>query len=119
MAKRSPKTQKDYNHTWFLREWMAQSHPPLKQADMIHKLGWSRAKASDVYRGQRYTQELVDQLSVWLNLKPYELLLSPAEAHQIRSLQRAIREVARDTAISQGFDPEPEAPAQTPTRRQA
>lgn len=119
MPKRSPKTQRDYRHTWYLQEWMQTFDPPRIQADMIREFGWSRAKASDVFNGQRYTQELIDELAPWLNVKPYELLLHPEEANQIRYLQRAIRMAPTAGAISQGFEPETPAPQESPTRRQA
>lgn len=119
MPKKATKKQRDFKHTWYLQEWMAQSDPVLIQADLIHKLGWSRAKASDVYNGQRYTQALIDDLSILLNIRPYELLLHPSEAAQIKRLTASLREIARETAISQGSEPEVSTPAESPTRRQA
>jgi hypothetical protein len=89
MPKRSAKTQRDFKHTWFLREWLQQSDPPLTQADVQRALGWSKAKAHDVWHGQQYTQALVDELSVWLKVRPFELLLPPSEAIAIRQMRES------------------------------
>lgn len=118
MPKRSPKTQRDYSHTWYLQEWMRTFKPARRQADMIRGLGWSRAKASDVYNSQRYTQDLIDELAPWLQVKPHELLMHPEEANQVRYLQRAIREApTTTTAIGQSAEPIEAAPVEIPARR--
>ncbi len=95
---------------------MAQSDPPKTQADMIRAFGWSRAKASDVYNWQQYTQELIDALAPWLNVEPFELLLPPERAMGYRGMRAdALRIVSSETAISQ--TPPAEAPTGTPSRR--
>lgn len=116
-SQKPPPVQTDFQHTWYLQEWMAQSGPPKIQADMIRELSWSRAKASDVYNWQQYTQELIDVLAPWLNVEPYELLLHPSRAMAIRSMRKdAIRIAATETAISQ-TPPEPADEAPAPRRR--
>lgn len=113
MATRPQKTQRDFQHTWYIQEWMEQSDPPKRQADMIRDLDWSRAVASAVYNGQQYTQTLIDQLAPWLNVKPYELLLHPREAMRLRRLEAALRDATEPL-------PAPaEAPAVTPIRKRA
>jgi hypothetical protein len=89
-----PSSQKDFKHTWFLQEWMRQSVPPKRQADLIRDLGWPRAKASNVYNGQQYTQALIDQLAPWLNIRPWELLMAPNEAMAIRRVREAVAQIA-------------------------
>lgn len=119
-AKKPPPTQADFKHTWYIQEWMAQSDPPKIQADMIRELGFGRAKASDVYNWQQYTQELIDVLAPWLNVEPYELLLHPSRAMAIRRMRAdALRIAADETAISRDADKPKEAPAHVPARRKA
>lgn len=96
MAKRPPKTQSDFKHTWYIQEWMAQSDPPKIQADLQKQLGWSKAKAHDVWHGQQYTQALIDELAPWLNCRPFELLLDPEAAMSIRRLRDAAVRIVHD-----------------------
>lgn len=75
-------------HDWYFAEWAAMFGK--RQADACADLGWSKAKASMVWTGQqRYNRELVDEVSRWLSLRPWELLMSPAEAMQLRRLRDA------------------------------
>jgi hypothetical protein len=99
MPKRSAKTQTDFKHTWYLREWMAQSVPPKKQADLQKELGWSKAKAHDVWHGQQYTQAIIDEVAPWLNVKPFELLLSPAAAMAIRGYRESAAQLASSAEL--------------------
>lgn len=85
MAKASQKTQRDFSHTWFLREWA--ELVGFTQADAQRVLGWSKAKASDIWNGQQYTQSIIDELAPELRARPYELLMHPEEAHLIRRLR--------------------------------
>lgn len=73
-------------HDWFLKEWMA----PLdkKQADVVNDLDWNPAKISLMLRGkQPYTRDAVNELSAYLNIYPYELLMHPDDAMAIRRMQ--------------------------------
>jgi len=94
MPKRSAKTQRDFKHTWYLREWLQQSDPPKTQADLQRALSWSKAKAHDVWHGQQYTQALVDEVSAWLQIRPFELLLPPEQAMAIRRLRDSAATIA-------------------------
>jgi len=100
MPKRSAKTQDDFGHTWFLREWMEQSDPPKIQADLQKQLGWSKAKAHDVWHGQQYTQALIDEVAPWLNARPFELLLHPDQAMAIRRLRDNAARIVSDTSVA-------------------
>lgn len=102
MPKRSAKTQADFKHTWYLREWMEQSDPPKRQADLT-KLGWSKAKAHDVWHGQQYTQDIMDDVAPWLNIRPFELLLPPDVA---RAIQRMRSEALTIVADADALSPE-------------
>lgn len=78
---------------WRLQAWMA--FRAKRQADMVRDLGWSRRKASEVYNGdQQYKRDLVNELAAWLQLEPYELLLSPEEAIRLRQIREAAGVIA-------------------------
>lgn len=89
---RVPGQQRAFAHTWFIREWMEQAG--YKQADMQRQFGWSKAKASDVFNGQRYNQALIDDLAPWLNARPYELLMHPHDAMAFRRLRQDVVRLA-------------------------
>lgn len=85
----------ELRHRWFLAEWA--SHFGKRQADAQRDLGWSKASASELWNGhQRYTQNLVDEASEWLGIRPYELLMSPFEALRLRRVQDAFNAVAEE-----------------------
>lgn len=78
---------------WYIKEWMA--HCKKRQADLIRELGWQRRKASEVFNGdQAYKRETVNELSEWLGIEPYELLMPPSEALQLRQFKMAAIAIA-------------------------
>jgi hypothetical protein len=87
VVKAAQKTQRDFRHTWFLREWAEQAR--LTQADLQRAAGWSKAKASDVWNGQQYNQSIIDELAPILMIRPFEILLHPDEAFLIRRMRDA------------------------------
>lgn len=96
MPKKSQKTQLDFKHTWFLREWM--ESVGLKQAALQKELGWSKGKMNSVWHGQQYTQEIIDEVAPWLNVRPYELLMPPDLAHAFRNLREDAARIVRETS---------------------
>lgn len=94
MSKRQAPTQRDFKHTWYVREWLEQAGKI--QADLMRDLNWSKAKASGVWNGQQYTQSLVDELAPYLNVRPFELLLPPQEAFSIRNMREAAVRLAAE-----------------------
>lgn len=74
-----------FGHQWYLREWMAERGK--RQVDLIKELGWSSGKANEVFKGQQYTQALIDVLAPWLDVEHYELLMPPALAVSLRRLK--------------------------------
>lgn len=111
------------SHHWFLAEWAKRKG--VRQRDAVEKLGWSKAQASDLFTGkQRYTQDLIDEVSAWLQLSPYELLMEPDDALAIRSIyQSAQRRTPGPVVFDAGAgfgkaeQTEPEAkPVATPKR---
>lgn len=73
---------------WYLREWMA--HFDKRQASLTNELGWNKSKANFFWHGrQSYRREVVNEISGWLGIEPYELLMSPREALALRRLRQA------------------------------
>ena len=65
------------------------------QADAVRELGWPKATASDLWNGnQRYTQDYVDEVSTWFRIRPYELLMHPADAMALRHLRETAARIA-------------------------
>lgn len=106
-SKKPSPTQKDFKHVWHVREWLDLYQK--RHADLVKELNWSRAKASDVLNGQQYTQSLIDDLAPWLNAKPFELLMAPADAMALRAMRKAAVEIAADNR-----DAEPKAISSAP-----
>ncbi|WP_242913492.1 hypothetical protein [Brevundimonas pishanensis] len=78
---------------WHISEWMA--HAQKRQADLVNELGWTRRKASEVFNGlQPYKRETVNEIAEWLKIEPYELLMPPEEAIQLRHLRQAALAIA-------------------------
>ena len=101
MARKKATPPEELNHQWFLSEWA--THFKLKQADAQRALGWAKANASYLWNGkQLYNQENIDQVSTWLGIRPYELLMPPKEALAIR----ALRESAKTIVASIGDKPD-------------
>lgn len=93
----------DMTPDWHLQEWMDAAGK--KQADLVRDLGWTRRKASEVYNGdQPYKRDMLNEVAAWLAIEPYELLLSPARAAQLRHFERAA------VAIAAALPPQPERP---------
>lgn len=77
-------------HRWYFKEWATLGGKI--QADVDRELGWPRAKAYALWNEkQRYTQDTVDEVANWLQVEPYELLMPPEEAMQIRKIREAAR----------------------------
>jgi hypothetical protein len=92
MTKRGQKVQSDFRHTWYFRDWAALAEKT--QAQAIRDLGWSRAKASDVWGGQPYSQAIIDEVAPWLGVQPYELLIPVSEAMALRRLRESAATIA-------------------------
>jgi len=80
-----------------------------RHTDMVRELNMDGGRASKIMNGvQPYKRDLVVQLAQWLGVRPYELLMPPDEAINLRR----IRETAYAIVAEQGaaFDTGP-APA--------
>lgn len=91
-------------HDWYLKEWLRTLGK--RQADIARDLDWNKARVSLMLRGeQQYTRDAVNEMAAYLNLRPYELLMEPADAMAMRRIRdEAIRAVAE----SQAQEPSPE-----------
>ncbi len=91
-------------HRWYLPEWAAWFGKI--QADAQRELGWSKGTASDLWTGkQRYTQQRIDEVAAWFGIKPFELLMPPREAMNLRRFREtAAAIVAEEQAQFRGPD---------------
>lgn len=78
---------------WYLQEWMR--FRGKRQADLVKDLGWAKGRANKFFHGQHpYRREIINELSPWLEIEPFEILLPPEEAMRIRRLREAVAEAA-------------------------
>ncbi|MGZ3272408.1 MAG: hypothetical protein ACXU82_03630 [Caulobacteraceae bacterium] len=72
---------------WYLQEWM--THFGKRQADLVNELGWLKGRASKFWNGQHsYRREIINEISAWLGIEPFELLMHPVEALALRQLRQ-------------------------------
>ena len=82
-------------HDWFLAEWLLATRK--RQADIVRDLDWNKAKVSLMIRGkQPYTREEVNELAIYLEIKPHELLMHPDDAYGIRRLKKEMIRLAHE-----------------------
>lgn len=86
---------------WYLQEWAALADK--RQADLVTDLGWVKNHAHRIWHSkQPYRRDIVNAVSRWLQIQPYELLMPPEEALLLRQL----RETARAIAASDPSSPQ-------------
>ena len=89
---------------WYLREWM--DHFGKKQADLVKDLGWLKGAANKWYHGAHgYRREVVNELSAWLGIQPYEMLMPPALALSIRAMRESARQIAAEGEANRFLPP--------------
>lgn len=92
-------------HDWYFKEWMR--HFGKRQADVVRDLEWNKAKASLMWSGkQPYNRADVNEISAYLNLRPYELLMHPDDAMALRSLRAEALRVVKQTQQLEQADEE-------------
>lgn len=80
---------------WYLKEWLATLGK--KQADLVRDLDWNKAKVSLTASGkQPYTRDDINEISIYLAIKPYELLMHPEEAMRLRRVVADAIRLAHD-----------------------
>lgn len=93
MARRTSTPPRKLGHHWYLDQWAEQAGKT--QADAVRELGWNKSTASHLWNGkQRYNQDLIDEVSAWLNVRPFELLLPVHLAMNIRQLRDSALRIA-------------------------
>lgn len=66
-----------------------------RQADLVKELGWAKGRANKFYHGQHpYRRDVVNELSAWLEIEPFEMLMLPEDALRLRRLRDAAFEIA-------------------------
>lgn len=97
----------------FIADWM--ESVGLIQADLVNRLGWSKAKASAVWnRDQRVNEDILRDVAPLVNAEPHELLMPPKRAHSLRQIE-AIFNQAKEAAKEP--DPSGETPPKIATIR--
>lgn len=73
---------------WYLPEWL--EYREIDQAELRRRCKWSKRKGSDLASGQqRYNRDALNEAAHALEAAPYEMLLHPLEAMNIRELLAA------------------------------
>lgn len=94
---------------WFLPEWMAAKR--LKQADLVRLTGWSKATVNDIVHGRtEYYRAVVNQVAAALQVHPWELLMSPAEANAILAMRESAIRIAAESRAEWTGAPDPDEP---------
>jgi hypothetical protein len=92
----------------YVQEWMESVQ--LRQTDLVNMLGYSKAKANAIWHGeQRLNEDILEQIAALVNAKPYELLMTPAEAMKVRRIRAIVDDALRPVET-------PEPPAETTPR---
>lgn len=86
---------------WYLQEWAKVADK--RQADLVNDLGWLKNHAYRIWHGkQPYRRDIVNTVAAWLGIEPYELLMPPQEALQIRQLREAALAIAAHQSPNRG-----------------
>lgn len=68
-----------------------------RQVALVNELGWSKGKANKFWHGSySYRREILNEVAEWLEIEPFELLMHPDEALQLRSLKESALKIAQD-----------------------
>ncbi|NIJ26902.1 helix-turn-helix domain-containing protein [Brevundimonas terrae] len=79
---------------WYLQEWM--EHFGKKQAALNNELGWTKSRMSNIWHGrQRFNRDLLIEISDWLGIEMYELLMKPEDALLMRQFRNAAIGIAK------------------------
>jgi hypothetical protein len=80
----------DPSPDWFLAQWLAATR--TTQAALGRRTGWDKRKTSFLVKGQQhYRREDINEAAAALNIHPWELLLHPADAMEIRQVRTSIQ----------------------------
>jgi transcriptional regulator with XRE-family HTH domain len=80
-------------YDWHLADWMERTE--LSQADLCRATGYPKAKMSELVNGvSRYNRDVVNALAFALDIRPFELLMSPEQAEAFREFQASANKLA-------------------------
>lgn len=90
-------------HDWYLSDWLKTLGK--RQVDIERDLEWNKARVSLMARGkQPYDRESVNELSEYLHLRPYELLMHPEDAMALRRLRESALQIAAENPLLEPED---------------
>lgn len=86
---------------WYLRDWMRVLH--VRQRDIVERTDLTKTAVSLLCSDrQDYTPAIIRDVSAALNIAPFELLMHPEDAMNLRQLRKdAIRVVATSKAFEE------------------
>jgi predicted XRE-type DNA-binding protein len=102
----APKNAPSYNWNmakkpefdWYLESWLRVAR--LNQARLSEITGWGKRKTSELVTGkQRYSRDTINEAASALSIRPFELLLHPADAMAIRRLRETAIAIAADNQL--------------------
>lgn len=69
----------------------------MSQAELARRTGWSGATVNDIVHGRtNYYREILNEAATALHVQPWELLMAPAEANNLRQLRESAIAIAAD-----------------------
>lgn len=86
---------------WYLQQWLA--HFGKRQASLVNELGWDKSKAHIIFHSkQPYRRDIVNEVSEWLGIRPFELLMPPSEALALHRLRETAALIAAESGAAGG-----------------
>lgn len=77
---------------WYFKQWL--EHLKVRQADVVKDLEWNKSKASLMFNDkQRYHRDDINQVSTYLKIEPFELLLPPERAMALRQYRASAEQI--------------------------
>lgn len=84
-------------HDWYLKEWLRALHKT--QQWVADQLDIQKSKVSRKASGRTpYDRDDINAIAALLHLQPYELLMHPEDAMEIRNLRKSIKLAAERRA---------------------
>lgn len=97
----------NFTTDWYLADWMRTLN--LRNADLERLSGWDKRKVSFLVTGrQPFARDTLIELARCMNIAPFELLLHPDDAMELRRFRSSALALAADTRRSWAAEPMPE-----------
>ncbi len=102
---------------WYLKAWAERLGK--RQADLVTELGWLKNHAHRRWHGiQPYRRDFVNEVAAWLGIEPFELLMPPERAIQLRQLAQSALAIAAESGkafapLEPQYSVKPAKPAST------